>query len=187
MVMLKFIKEKTMSLNDIYKKLKSKLDEESFNQFEIQLRQNKIKKLTKEVEELKSKIKKPIIKPIIKPECNCQTIEETEYIIADEVFLKDIITKYIEDNNYELTIYDKIYNSIYVSIKVKNIDISYRWQTYYYDYKFTKKACIACKTCLGWYSNFKLDTEPYEYVANILNEKINKYKLAQEICNIKGK
>lgn len=168
-------------LNNIYKKLKSKLDEESFIQFEIQLRQNKIKKLNEEIEELKSKIKKPIIKP----ECNCKTIEETEYIIADEIFLKDIITKYVEDNNYELITYEKICNSIHVSIKVNNINISHRWQTYYYDYKFTKKACIACKTCLGWYSNFKLDTEPYEYVANILNEKINKYKLAQEICDIK--
>lgn len=174
-----------MSLSDIYKKLKTKLDEESFNQFEIQLKQNKIKRLTKEIEELKSKIKKPIIKTIINPECNCKTIKETEYIIADEVLLIDIIRKYVEDNNYELRIYEKICNSIHVNIKANNVNIFYRWQTNHYDYKFTKKACIACKTCLGWYSDSKLDIEPYEYVANILNEKINKCKLAQETCNIK--
>ena len=132
-----------------------------------------------------------IINEEYKPRCNCKRVEDTKYVLADEIVNTACIVRMIVRDTPWLNIIsvkisdDGNRSCFYLHDTTKGFDFNYSTSGGVY----SKVACLSCKTCIGYVSHNERDIYMAQDVKeNILQSIIERRdmfmdrKAAEEIC-----
>lgn len=136
--------------------------------------------------------KKEVIKEIVIPVgtlCDCGHRIDMEIIDAKKIVAYRAMKEYCDKKGIGYT-REGSSDAGFAHFSFQYLDISFVAEVPFAK-TFSKKACISCKTCLGWHLSDVKSLSPEEYFDDLFQETVkiekenaDKLKLAKEICEI---